>query len=119
MRGLLFTFATTSAQTYRNGMKEATIFIYGYGSTRVLTPDLFVCVVYVALVGSKHESEYLFQNLTIDIVEVQTLKGIILLGGDFNARIAVLLDTIDTSDLCELLKAPEFIEIEQPSIVAT
>jgi hypothetical protein len=34
---------------------------------------LFVCMVYVALVGSKHESESLFQNLAIDIVEVQTL----------------------------------------------
>jgi hypothetical protein len=33
-------------------------------------PNLFVCVVYVALVGSKHESESLFQNLALDIVEV-------------------------------------------------
>ncbi len=45
-------------------------------------PDLFVCVVYVAIVGSKHKSESLFQNLAIDIVEVQTIGGIILLGGD-------------------------------------
>jgi hypothetical protein len=60
-------------------------------------------VVYIAPVGSEHESESLFQNLVIDIVEVQTLRAIILLGGDFNARIATLLDTIDTNDLCELL----------------
>ncbi len=32
--------------------------------------DLFVCVVYVAPIGSKHESESLFQNLVADIVEV-------------------------------------------------
>jgi len=66
-------------------------------------PDLFVCVVYVAPINSKHESESLFQNLAIDIGEVQTLGGIVLLGGDFNAHTAVLLDTIDTCDLYELL----------------
>jgi hypothetical protein len=38
-----------------------------------VAPNLFVCVVYAALVGSKHESKSLFQNLAIDIVEVQTL----------------------------------------------
>jgi hypothetical protein len=52
------------------------------------------------------------------IAEVQTLGGIVLLGGDFNACIAALPDTIDTSDLCELLQAPELTEIEQPSVVA-
>jgi hypothetical protein len=36
-------------------------------------PDLFICVVYVAPVGSKHESESLFQNLAANIAEVQTL----------------------------------------------
>jgi hypothetical protein len=65
--------------------------------------DLFVCVVYIALVGSKHESESLFQNLVVDIVEIQILGGIVLLGGDFNVRIVALPDTIDISDLCELL----------------
>jgi hypothetical protein len=60
-------------------------------------------MVYVALVSSKHESESLFQNLVTNITEVQTLGGIILLGGDFNALIAVLPNTIDISDLCELL----------------
>ncbi len=69
-------------------------------------------MVYVALVGSKHKSESLFQNLEVDIVEVQTLRGIILLGGDFNVRTTMLLDTIDTSDLYELLQAPKLIEIE-------
>jgi hypothetical protein len=48
--------------------------------------------------------------MAIDFVEVQTLGGIILLGGDFNARIATLLETIDTSDLCELLQALKLIE---------
>jgi len=33
-------------------------------------PDLFVCVVYVAPIGSKHENESLFQNLVVDIAEV-------------------------------------------------
>jgi hypothetical protein len=80
--------------------------------------DLFVCVVYVAPVGSKHESESLFQNLVVDITQVQTLRGIILLGGDFNARITTLLNTIDISDLCELLQALELVETEQPSVVA-
>jgi hypothetical protein len=68
--------------------------------------------VYVAPVGSKHENESLFQNLVVDIVEVQTLKGIILLGQDFNEHTATLLDTIDISDLCELLQALELVEIE-------
>jgi endonuclease/exonuclease/phosphatase (EEP) superfamily protein YafD len=66
------------------------------------TLDFFVCVVYVALIGSKHGNKSLFQNLATDIAEVQTLGGIVLLGGDFNARTATLLNTIDTSDLCEL-----------------
>ncbi len=60
-------------------------------------------MVYVAPVGSKHKNESLFQNLVADIVEVQALGGIILLRGDFNVRIKMLLHTIDISDLCELL----------------
>jgi hypothetical protein len=66
--------------------------------------------VYVALVGSKHESESFFQNLATDIIEVQTLRGIVLLGGDFNAHTVALPDTIDTNDLCELLQALELVE---------
>jgi len=53
------------------------------------------------------------------IIEVQTLGGIVLLGGDFNARTTTLPDTLDTSDLCELLQAPELVEIEKPSVVVT
>jgi hypothetical protein len=34
------------------------------------TLDLFVYVVYVAPIGSKHESESLFENLVADIAEV-------------------------------------------------
>jgi hypothetical protein len=71
--------------------------------------------VYVVPIGSKHENESLFQNLTINIVEVQTLGGIVLLGRDFNAHIAALPDTIDTNDLCELLQAPELVETKQPN----
>jgi hypothetical protein len=67
-------------------------------------------MVYVALIGSKHKSESLFQNLTTNIIEIQTLRGIILLGGDFNVRIAMLLDTIDTNDLCELLQMLKLIK---------
>jgi hypothetical protein len=59
--------------------------------------------MYVACASSKHESESLFQNLAGDIVEVQILRGMVLLGGDFNARIVTLLDTVDINDLCELL----------------
>ncbi len=62
-----------------------------------------MCVVYAAHVGSKHKSESLFQNLATDIVEVQTLRGIVLLGGDFNAYTTMLLDTINIGDLRELL----------------
>jgi len=69
--------------------------------------NLFVCVVYVAPIGSKHESESLFQNLVTNIIEVQTLGGIILLGKDFNVHIIALPNTIDTNDLCKLLKAPK------------
>jgi hypothetical protein len=76
-------------------------------------------VVYVAPIGSKHENESLFQNLVVDIVEVQTLGGIVLLGRDFNVRTAALPDTFDTNNLCELLQAPELTETKQPSVVAT
>jgi hypothetical protein len=76
------------------------------------TPNLFIYVVYIAPVDSKHESESLFQNLVADIIEVQTLGGIVLVGGDFNACIAALLDTFETNNLCELLQAPELVEIE-------
>jgi hypothetical protein len=82
-----------------------------------VAPDLFVCVVYAALVGSKHENESLFQNLAGHIVEVQTLGAIVVMGGNFNACTAALSDTIDISDLCELLQAPELTRIEQPNIV--
>ncbi len=85
---------------------------------RGVAPDLFVYVVYIALVGSKHKSESLFQNLARNIVEVQTLRGIVLLGGDFNAHIAALPDAIDTNDLCELLQAPELAKTKQPSTMA-
>ncbi len=67
-------------------------------------------MVYIAPISSKHESESLFQNLVVDIVEVQTIRGIILLGGDFNAHTIALPDTIDISNLCELLKTPELAE---------
>jgi hypothetical protein len=46
-----------------------------------VAPDLFVYVVYVAPIRSKHESESLLQNLARDIAKVQTLGGIILWGG--------------------------------------
>jgi hypothetical protein len=68
--------------------------------------------VYAAPIGFKHKNESLFQNLTGDIVEVQTLGGIVLMGGDFNARTATLSNTINISDLCELLQAPELARIE-------
>jgi hypothetical protein len=74
--------------------------------------------VYAGPVGSKHESESLFQNLAIYIIEVQTMGGIVLLGGDFNARITTLPDTINTSNLCELLQAHELAETQHPSVVA-
>jgi hypothetical protein len=80
--------------------------------------DLFVYVVYVAIVGSKHESKSLFQNLTVNIVEVQILKGIILLGGDFNVRTIALPNTIDISDLRELLQTPKLAETKQPNTLA-
>jgi hypothetical protein len=51
--------------------------------------------------------------LATNIAEEQTLWGIILLGGDFNARTTTLLDTIDTSDLCELLQALELANTKQ------
>jgi hypothetical protein len=37
------------------------------------TPNLFIYVVYVALIGSKTESESLFQNLITYIAKVQIL----------------------------------------------
>jgi len=61
----------------------------------------------------------MFQNLVADIVEVQTLGGIVLLGGDFNVRTVALPDTLDTNDLCELLQAPQLVEPKQPSVVVS
>jgi hypothetical protein len=84
-----------------------------------VAPDFFIYVVYVAPIGSKHENESLFQNLIADITEVQTLGGIVLLGGDFNVHTTTLPNTIETSDLCELLQTPELAETKQPSVVAT
>jgi hypothetical protein len=56
-------------------------------------------------------------RLQQDIVEVQTLRGIILLGGDFNVCTIALLDTIDINDLCELLQASKLVEIKQLNVV--
>jgi len=56
-------------------------------------------------------------RLQQDIVEVQTLGGIILLGGDFNVCTTTLLDTIDINDLCELLQASKLVEIKQLNVV--
>ncbi len=75
-------------------------------------------MVYTTPIGSKHESESLFQNQPTNIVEVQILWGIILLGGDFNTRTTTLPDTIDTNDLCELLQVLELVETKQPSVMA-
>jgi hypothetical protein len=74
------------------------------------TPDLFVYVVYAAPIGSKHESKSLFQNMVANIIKIHILGGIRFLGGDFNVRIATLLNTIDTNAICELLHAPKIIE---------
>jgi hypothetical protein len=71
--------------------------------------------VYVAPIGSKHENESLFQNQAIDIAEVQTLGGIVLLGRDFNACTATLLDAIHTNDLCELLQMLKLAKTKQSS----
>ncbi len=72
-------------------------------------------MVYIALVGSKHKNKSLFQKLVTNIVEVQTLRGIVLLVRDFNSHTITLLDTIDINDLCELLQAPELVETQQPN----
>jgi ATP-dependent protease Clp ATPase subunit len=85
---------------------------------RGVAPNLFIYVVYVAPIGSKQEKKSLFQNLVVNIIEVQTLGGIVLLVGDFNAHTITLLNTVDTNDLCELLQAPEPTEIEQLSALA-
>jgi hypothetical protein len=83
-----------------------------------VAPNFFVYVVYAPLIGSKHESESLFKNLVVNIVKVQTLGGIVLLGGDFNAHTTTLPDTINTNDLNELLQEPKLVETLQPSVMA-
>jgi len=100
---------------WKEGSHDSYLWIW---VSRGVALDSFVCVVYVALVSSKHENESLFQNLAANIVEVQTLGGIVLLGRDFNVHTTSLPDTINNSDLCELLQALEFVEIEQPSVMA-
>ncbi len=74
--------------------------------------------MFVAPIGSKHESKSLFQNLAADITEVQIQRGIVLLGGDFNACTVALSNTIYTNDLCELLHALELAKTEQLNDVA-
>jgi hypothetical protein len=69
-------------------------------------------MVYVTPIGSKHESKYLFQNLIVDIAKVQIIRGIVLLGGDFNVHTIALPNTIDTNNLCELLQVHELVETE-------
>jgi hypothetical protein len=59
----------------------------------------------------------LFQNLAVDIVGIQTLGGIVLLGEDFNARTVMLPDIIDTSNLYEMLQALWLTKTEQLSII--
>jgi hypothetical protein len=117
-RGVVAYFRThlsPNLSQWKEGSHDSYLWLW---VNRGASPNLFLYVVYVALVGSKHKSESLFQNLTADIVEIQTLGGIILLGGDFNARTVALPHTIDTNDLCELLQAPEFVENKQLSVVA-
>ncbi len=75
-------------------------------------------MVYAAPVSSKHENKSLFQNLAVHIVEVQTVGGIVLLGGDFNAPTAMLPDTININNLCELLQTLGLVKTEQLSVVA-
>ncbi len=75
-------------------------------------------MVYATHVGSKHESKSLFQNLVANIVEVQILRGIVLLAGDFNAHTTILLNTININDLCEMLQMPELVKIQQLNVVA-
>ncbi len=69
-------------------------------------------MVYITPIGYKHENKSLFQNMVTNIVEIQILGGIVLLGGDFNVHTIVLPGTIDINDLYELLQAPELVEIE-------
>jgi len=74
--------------------------------------------VYVTPVGSKHESESFFQNLSTDITKIQTLRGIVLSGWHFNVRTTALPNTNDTNKLRELLQAHELAKTEQPTVVA-
>jgi hypothetical protein len=112
--GVLLIFAATSSQIRHSGRKEAMILIYGYGLVEVM-PLIYL---YVAPIGFKHKNESFFQNLVGDIVEVQIVGGIVLLGEDFNAHIVALPDTTDINDLCELLHVRELVETKQPGVVA-
>jgi len=99
---------------WKEGSHDSYLWLWvSKGATR----DLFVCLVYITPVGSKHENESLFQNLSTDIAEIQTLRGIVLLGWHFNVRTTTLLNTNDTNKLCELLQAHELAKTEQPNVV--
>jgi endonuclease/exonuclease/phosphatase (EEP) superfamily protein YafD len=91
---------TPNLSQWKEGSHDSYLWVW---VNRGGVPNLFIYMVYVVSVGSKHENDSLFQNLGINIAEFQTLRGIILLGGDFNARITALPNTINISDLCELL----------------
>ncbi len=88
-----------------------TIFICDYESIRVLPLICLSLCCTLPLLGI-NTSKSLVENLIADIIKVQTLGSIVLLGGDFNAHATTLQDTIDTSNLYELLLAPEFVETE-------
>ncbi len=62
---------------WKEGNHDSYLWLQVKGS---VVRDLFVCVMYAAPVGFKHESESLFQNLVGDIAEVQTLGGIVVRG---------------------------------------
>jgi hypothetical protein len=105
-RGVVVYFCSHLNPNLSQWKEESHDFYLWLRASKGVAPNLFVCMLYVGLIGSKHESESLLQNLAVDIVEIQTLGGIVLLGGDFNAHTTVLPDTINTNELCELLKAP-------------
>jgi hypothetical protein len=92
------------------------ILIYGYGSTGVLPLTCLSAWCTLPLLDLNTRANPCSKTWQ-DIAKVQTLGGIVLMGGDFNVCIATLSDTINISDLCELLQVPELVRTEQSNIM--
>ncbi len=71
---------------------------------------LYVCIAYVPPQNSPYADKDLFEAITQEVVEVESLEGTVLLAGDFNAKTRQELDFVDCTSLCDVLQIPELLD---------